>query len=72
MNNREKTQYDNWKLDTPDNHLKLFCHCEVCGKEIYIGEEYLEIGNDNIHEDCFDEYAKDTLEPKRKIAGSEF
>jgi hypothetical protein len=61
--------YDRWKLHTPDDDLKVFCTCECCGQEIYEGEEYLEIDGDNIHEDCFDEYAKETLDPIKRVAG---
>jgi len=66
---RWEMQYDKWKLDTPDNHLKTFCYCKVCDGEIYEGEEYLKVEGDNIHEDCFDEYAKNMLNPIIRIAG---
>lgn len=66
---RWEMQYDRWKLDTPDNHLKIFCHCKHCGGEIYVGDEYLEVEGNNIHEDCFDEYARNALDPIIRIAG---
>lgn len=68
---RWEIQYDKWKTDTPDNYLKTFCYCEVCGGEIYVGDEYLEVEGNNIHEDCFDEYAKIALNPIRKVAGED-
>jgi hypothetical protein len=63
--------YDSWKTRTPDDDLKVFCSCEWCGGEIYVGEEYIEVQGDNIHDDCFSEYAEEHLDPIRKIAGDE-
>lgn len=61
--------YDDWKLDTPDNHVKTVCECDYCGKDIYEGEEYIEVycRNDCVHEECFEDYAFDTLHATRKI-----
>lgn len=66
--------YDKWKLDTPDNHLKTFCNCDYCGQDIYIGEEYIEFNNgDRVHieSNCFEEYINEELNPKVKVAGED-
>jgi hypothetical protein len=64
--------YDDWKLDTPDNHEKIFCNCDQCGEPIYIGEDYIEIStvDENVHSegDCFEEYVNSYFRPKHKEA----
>jgi hypothetical protein len=53
--------YDNWKLDTPDNHLKPVAHCCHCWNELYEGEDAFRVEDGLLHEDCFEEYARDVL-----------
>ena len=61
--------YDEWKLHNPNDDEKVFCSCEHCSGEIYMGEEYLEIDGCNIHDNCFLEYVEESLNPIRKVAG---
>jgi hypothetical protein len=66
--------YDDWKLDTPDNHLKVYCHCDYCGNEIYEDDEYIEINDGSkfhYNGDCYDDYARDLLDPIIKVAGED-
>jgi hypothetical protein len=64
--------YDDWKLDTPDNHLKPSGkECEECGYEIHIGEEYKQTNRGSFHYDCFDDFIEGLLEVRRKVAGDE-
>jgi hypothetical protein len=65
----EIPNYDKWKLASGRDDERVFCECEHCGGEIYEGEEYLEVDDCNIHEDCFDDFAKEYLDPKTKVAG---
>jgi hypothetical protein len=37
-------------------------YCSACNGEIYKGEEVYLIDEDYVHEDCFEEYAKLTLD----------
>jgi hypothetical protein len=53
--------YDDWKLDTPDNHLKVKGICCHCDQELYGGEEAFRVEDGLLHEDCFEEYAKEVL-----------
>lgn len=46
--------YDDWKLDTPQNKEKVFAYCEACGREIYYGENYMWARSLYIHEDCIE------------------
>jgi hypothetical protein len=47
----------------------LYC-CDYCGREIYVGNEYYQIPydhcNDYVHILCFEDYAYEKLQPKRK------
>jgi hypothetical protein len=66
----EIPNYDKWKLDSGQDDEVVFCHCDHCDGEIYEGEEYLDIENGHrIHEDCYDDYAKEVLNPTIRIAG---
>jgi hypothetical protein len=47
--------YDDWKLDTPDNHLKRVGLCECCGYEVYEGEDYDTDGLTYYHFECLPE-----------------
>jgi len=59
--------YDRWKLDTPDNYIKVACTCEHCGGEIYVGEEYDETTEGNVHQDCFMPFATALLLVQRSV-----
>jgi hypothetical protein len=65
----EIPNYDKWKLSSGQDDEKVFCNCDWCGGEIYEGEEYLEIQDDKIHDDCFPDYAEEHLDPRRRVAG---
>lgn len=45
--------YDDWKLDTPDNHVKVMGECPVCECDIYHGEDAVARNFQYYHEDCF-------------------
>jgi predicted nucleic acid-binding Zn ribbon protein len=56
--------YDDWKTDTPDNHLEVHTHCRECRTPIHIGEEF--ISSDagdfcNFDSTCFENFCKDYL-----------
>jgi hypothetical protein len=67
----EIKDYDDWKLHTPNDKEVVVGRCACCYGEIYKGQEYLEVDGESVHEECFDEYAKDVLEPIRRVAGGE-
>ncbi|MEH7116953.1 hypothetical protein V7128_05930 [Neobacillus vireti] len=52
---RDIPNYDTWKLDTPDNHLKFRAYCQFCSLEVWMGEPYVEDGFDTFHEECWEE-----------------
>jgi hypothetical protein len=66
------SNYDNWKLDTPDNHEKVFCYCDECNEPIYVGEDYIKLGYDGakLHTEgeCFEYYVERLVEPEVKEA----
>lgn len=52
-----------YNIDNPmllnDSELyipRVFANCDCCNEPIYIGERYLEVNDDIIHEDCKYEY----------------
>ena len=48
---------------------KLFHECDGCGDDIYYGDEYYEIGDEIVCEDCIGEYLYDAYAPEhRKVA----
>lgn len=53
--------YDKWKTDTPDNHLKRVTSCEQCNEDLYEGDFVLKVEDGFLHADCFDEYAEERL-----------
>lgn len=63
--------YDDWKLHTPDNDLKVWCNCSHCKLEIIEGEEYFEVDGEDIHDVCLEEYALGLINPILKVAGKE-
>lgn len=56
--------YDNWKLSNGQEDEKVFCSCNECGREIYVGDTYLEIMQDNVHEECLEDYARGIAEKR--------
>jgi len=48
---------------------KVVLHCNRCGSEIYIGQEYFLYDTDNLCESCFDEFQSDEKFNNRRIAG---
>lgn len=46
-------KYDDWKLDTPDNHLEVIGECAYCGRDIYKGEPNVSFSEGNFHTDCW-------------------
>ena len=55
-----------YHLDPPED--RIFAVCDQCGGEIYEGETYYDIEGDYIHEDCFEEYAREEYADCRKEA----
>lgn len=57
-------QYDDWlyRLIEKEQLEIVVSYCSVCNGEIYKGEEIYYIEDDHIHEECFEEYAKHTLD----------
>jgi hypothetical protein len=66
------SNYDDWKLDTPDNHEKVFCYCDECNDPIYVGDDYIKLGYDGAclcsETDCFEQYVLKIVEPEYKEA----
>lgn len=53
--------YDNWKLATQLDYERVVGYCPACNECVYKGEEVYAIEDEYIHEDCFEEFAKETL-----------
>lgn len=65
------SRYDYWKLSNGLESEKVFCSCEECGGEIYIGDEYIELlSGTKLHADgsCYEYYVENLLETNRKVA----
>jgi len=45
--------YDEWKLDTPDNHVKSVGKCSYCGLPVYDVEKKLVLLEGTYHMDCW-------------------
>lgn len=52
---RAQEQYDN---QLPDEEI-IFNICDVCGEEIYVGDEYYDIDGIIIHDECLKDWAKE-------------
>ncbi|MEC0276917.1 hypothetical protein [Peribacillus frigoritolerans] len=64
--------YDDWKLDTPDNHVKQIYTCEQCVGAINLGDSFISTKDHYVvHDDCFDDFAWKHLGAKYKVAGDE-
>jgi hypothetical protein len=59
--------YDDWKLDTPDNYLNPVLNCCHCGNELYEGEEILVVADGGLHEDCLDDYVREVVIISREV-----
>lgn len=53
--------YDNWKLSSGYDNEKVFSNCDHCDGEIYAGEDYYQIEDSLLHEDCLESYVKDHI-----------
>lgn len=51
-------------IEPPED--KVFCQCEKCGGDIYIGEDYFDFDGDIVCEDCYGSYVKEHF---RRCAG---
>lgn len=38
---------------------KVFCQCEKCGGDIYVGEDYYDFDGDVVCEECHRDYVKE-------------
>lgn len=46
--------YDDWKLDTPDNHVQVIGRCPHCDLDVYRQEFSFNVIDEGIfHEECF-------------------
>lgn len=54
--------YDNWKLMNPYDLEIAVSECPACSESIYKGEEVYVVDNEYIHEECFEEFARLTLD----------
>ena len=65
--------YDEWKLWNPWDDEEIYCLCDICGREIYVGEEYYKVDECNVHENCVwiftDEDGYEYDEITRRVAG---
>ena len=48
---------------------KVTAECDLCGKEIYEGEEYYRINGESVCSDCLETYAIRLLTPFRLRGG---
>jgi hypothetical protein len=54
--------YDDWKLDTPDNRLYKYIECEYCESLINQGDEYYKTDLGGFCDGtCFSEHCKETF-----------
>ena len=47
---------------------RIFTHCDYCGGEIYEGEDYYNIDDKRIHDDCIYDYCRELYSSNRRIA----
>lgn len=52
--------YDDWKHGIPVE--VVLSHCEECGAEIYLHNEYYKTNKGNVHYDCIEEFSLGCLE----------
>jgi hypothetical protein len=48
--------YDDWKLDTPDNHVVEIGECCYCEYVIYEGEDHVDFTEGLFHSECWWEF----------------
>lgn len=46
-------------IEPPED--KVFCQCDKCGGDIYVGEDYFDFYGDIICDDCKDSYIKENF-----------
>jgi hypothetical protein len=49
-------KYDDWKLDTPDNHVNEIGKCKQCELVVYKEQDHIRLSEGLFHNDCFWEY----------------
>lgn len=60
--------YDRWRLSEPE-YARPVARCAQCKDDIYEGDEIYRVeGDEMIHPDCFEEYAKKVLDPWLDVA----
>lgn len=63
---------DRFAQGRPDpQQAPAIASCLECGGEIYEGEEVLSVDGGLVHDDCFDEYAREVLCAIPVTAGEE-
>jgi hypothetical protein len=56
-----RMNYDRWKLSEGPTAV-IVCECDYCQEPIQEGEDVYKLDSgDTVHEDCFNEYAKEVL-----------
>jgi hypothetical protein len=60
--------YDKWKLMNPYDAEVIISFCPFCAESVYKGEEVYLVDGEYVHEECFEEYAKLTLDADFQIA----
>jgi hypothetical protein len=62
------SNYDMWKLMNPYDLEIAVSECPACNESIYKGEEVYLIDCEYVHEDCFEEFARQTLDASLQYA----
>ena len=67
---------DALELEKQKNDLyeeeNAYSECDICGNEIYEGQEYYNFNGDIYCEQCFDEMQSDEKRECKRIAGEEY
>ena len=58
------------KLDPQET--KVYSECDICGSEIYVGQEYYNFEGNILCEQCFDEFQEYKKKECSRIAGEEY
>ena len=55
----ESKAYDDWKLNPPEKTTA--CHCAWCKEDLYFDEEYYELDDEILCEDCAKKWLKNHM-----------
>ena len=62
---------ENERLKEDLQEVEVFCFCDRCSNEIYMGNYYYEHERNRICEECFEEFQADEKYESRRIAGDD-